>query len=150
MTEQAVACPMCGSYGGETLAQAPALLAVCDVLVVRALENVGKQIVRHERNRHRLLNTRPYYTAHTVWKPDSFMLDRGLRGAWDVIPALLDNHGCCGVTSRQVAEMVDSYVRDLLVTGTGHRLTELRYRFETYLGVPLAEPVPYDPAAAGV
>lgn len=143
----AVACPCCGSYGGSgaTLAQAPALLAVCDVLVVRALEAVGKQIVRSVRSRHRILDTRPMYAAHTIWRPEEPMVVRGLKGAWDVIPALLDHHGCCGVTSRQVSEMVDAYVRDLLITGTHHNLSDLRYRFETYLGVPLAEPEPYTP-----
>ena len=142
------ACPMCGSYGaGHTLASAPALLAVCDVLVVHALGTVGKRIVRVERSRFRRLGSRPWHTAHTIWRPDPVMVDKGLSGSWDVIPALLDNHGCCGVTSRQVTEMVDRYVRDLLVTGTEHSITELRYRFETYLGVPLAEPEPYTPEA---
>lgn len=145
MTETVAACPVCGAYGGESLAQAPALLAVCDVLVVRALELVGKQIVRAERPRHRILGTRPWHVAHTLWRPEPIMVERGLRGSWDVIPAMLDHHGCCGVTSRQVQNMLDTYIQDLLVTGTAHNLTDLRYRMEKFLGVPLAEPEPYDP-----
>ena len=144
----AAACPMCGAFSGSALAVAPALLAVCDVLVVRALESVGKRIVRVERSRFKRLATNPWHVAHTIWTPDTGMIDKGLAGSWDVIPALLDNHGCCGVTSRQVQSMIDSYVRDLLVTGTPHRLPELRYRFESFLGVPLPEPVPYDPAGS--
>lgn len=145
MTEPVPACPMCGAYSGTTLAQAPALLAVCDVLVVRALESVGKQIVRAERPRHRMMGTRPWHLAHTLWRPEEPMVMRGLKGSWDVIPAMLDNHGCCGVTSRQVQEMLDRYVQDLLVTGTAHNLTDLRYRMEAFLGVALAEPEPYEP-----
>lgn len=146
-TEQAAACPCCGSYGGSgvTLAQAPALLAVCDVLVVWALGTVGRRIVRAERSRFNRMGTRPYHEAHTLWPPEDYVVNKALVGAWDVIPAMLDNHGCCGVTSRQVQDMVDVYVRDLLVTGTNHNLTDLRYRFEKYLGVPLEEPEPYDP-----
>lgn len=141
------ACPVCGAYGGDGtgLSQAPALLAVCDVLVVRALELVGKQIVRLERGRYNRMGNRPFHVAHTLWKPREDLVERALKGSWDVIPAMLDNHGCCGVTSRQVQGMLDRYVQDLLVTGTAHNLTDLRYRMETFLGVPLAEPAPYVP-----
>lgn len=147
MSEPAVACPLCGAYSGATLAQAPALLAVCDVLVVRALELVGKQIVRAERSRHRVLGTRPWHEAHTIWRPEPIMVERGLKGSWDVIPAMLDHHGCCGVTSRQVTQMLGKYVGDLLVSGTKHNLPDLRYRMETVLGIPLMEPHPYHPEA---
>lgn len=142
------ACPMCGQYSGSTLGQAPALLAVCDVLVVRALETVGKRIVRAERSRFNRKGTRPWHEAHTIWSPDDKMVEKGLEGSWDVIPAMLDNHGCCGVTSRQIQEMMDSYVRDLLVTGTAHNITDLRYRFESRLGLSLHEPEPYEPQRA--
>lgn len=153
MTEQHVsACPLCGAYGGDgtSLAQAPALLAVCDVLVVRALESVGRRIVRAgdrstRGSRFRQMGQRPWHEAHTLWRPAPDMVEKGLFGSWDVIPAMLDTHGCCGVTSRQVQEMVDSYVRDLLVTGKGHNITDLRYRFQSRLGIPLEEPEPYTP-----
>lgn len=143
MDEHAVPCPMCGAYGGTTLAQAPALLAVCDVLVVRALEAVGKRMVRVERSRFSQMAGRPWHEAHLLWRADESTIGKVLTGSWDVIPAMLDNHGCCGVTSGQVTRMVDQYVRDLLVTGTAHNLTDLRYRFESYLGISLAEPEPY-------
>lgn len=144
-----VACPVCGAYSGTTLAQPPALLAVADVLVVRALEAVGKRIIRAERARYNLKGNKPWHVAHTIWKPDTSMMSKALEGAWDVVPALLDSHGCCGVTSVQVTKMLDAYVRDLLITGTPHVLSELRYRFESYLGIELAEPaVPYVPPGA--
>lgn len=147
MTAETVvaACPVCGAYSGATLSQAPALLAVCDVLVVRALEAVGKRIVRAERSRYNRKGNKPWHEAHTIWTPDPGMVNKGLEGSWDVIPAMLDNHGCCGVTSVQVQQMIDAYVRDLLITGTIHNMTDLRYRFEQFLGIPLVEPEPYTP-----
>lgn len=132
-------CPLCGSFVGQTLSQAPTLLAVCDVLVVKALEKVGKMLARNSgnRSRARVATSVPWHRVHTVIKPQPRDIDKGLYGAWDVIPAMLDTHGCCGVTSRQVERMVDSYVRDLLVTGTAHSFEELRYRFNRFLGVPV-------------
>ena len=148
MTGEAVApCPMCGAFSGTTLAQPPALLAVCDVLVVKALEKVGKMLARNggNRGRVRVATTTPFHLVHTVVQPTPRDIDKGLHGAWDVIPAMLANHGCCNVTARQVESMVDSYVRDLLITGQAHHLSELRYRFERFLGIPLPEPEPFEP-----
>ena len=130
-------CPVCGAYSLTQDNQASALLAVCDVLVVKALETMGKWIVRAERSRYRGLGTRPWYVAHTLWQPTDEVVTKALRGAWDVVPAMLDNHGCCDVTSRQVAEMLDSYVHDLVITGTRHGIGELAYRFTVGLGLPV-------------
>lgn len=147
-TSEITRCPCCGSVTGTTLGQAPALLAVCDVLVVHALEVVGRRIIRSSfssRSRFNAMDGHPIHTAHTLWKPDPDMTDKALRRAWDVVPAMLSSHGCCGVNAVQVTRMLDQYVRDLLITGTAHNLTELRYRFERYLGIPLVEPKPYEP-----
>lgn len=130
-------CPCCGAYSGATLATASPLLAVCDVLVIRALEVAGKRIVRAERSRFRTLGTRPWHVAHTIWRPDEQAVHKSLDHAWDVVPALLDVHGCCNVTVRQVTQCLDCYAEDLLITGTAHSLEELRYRFETVLGIPM-------------
>jgi hypothetical protein len=109
--------------------QGSALLAVCDVLVIKALETMGKWIVRADRSRFNAFGSRPWHTAHTMWQPDDEVVSKALRGAWDVVPAMLDNHGCCGVASGQVTEMLDSYVHDLVITGTPHTIGELQYRF---------------------
>lgn len=132
-------CPVCGASSLTPEAQMGALLAVCDVLVVKALEQLGKRIVRGERSRFRLLGTRPWYTVHTIWPPLEDEVGHVLKGAWDVVPAMLDAHGCCGVTSVQVSQMLDSYVRDLVITGTVHTLDELEYRFSTRLNLPVRE-----------
>jgi hypothetical protein len=131
---------MCGAYSISPFTQSSALLAVCDVLVVHALEKVGNWIVRNDRSRYRQMEGRPRFSAHCMWRPDTAMIDKALRGAWDVVPALLAEHGCCNVTAVSVTRTLDAYVRDLLVTGTPHQLGELRYRFEAHLGISLQPP----------
>ena len=137
MTQAPVtACPCCGAASLRPIQSASALLAVCDVLVTAALESMGKRIVRVDRSRYKRLGELPWHLAHTLWRPDARMAQKGLANAWDVVPAMLDTHGCCGVTSHQVIEMLNSYVLDLLDTGTGHDVAELRYRFR-YLGIDM-------------
>lgn len=132
-------CPCCGAYALPGAAQPSALLAVCDVLCIKALEVVGKRIVRVTRARFSQLGNQPWHTAHLKWRPDGSMIEKALSGAWDVIPAMLYRHGCCDVTARQVTDMVDSYVRDLLITGTEHSLPELAYRFKDRLALPVGD-----------
>lgn len=134
-------CPCCGAYSLTTHAQTSALLAVCDVLVIHALEKVGNRIVRVDRSRYGQLSGRPRHAAHVMWRPDEAMINKALVGAWDVVPAMLDEHGCCNITAVAVTSILDSYVRDLLITGTPHQLPELRYRFTTHLGISVQEPV---------
>lgn len=130
-------CPCCNAYVLQP--ETNALLAVCDVLVVKSLETMGKYIVRAQRSRFRELGGRPFYLAHTLWPPPEATVTKALKNAWDVVPALLSVHGCCGVTPRQVTDMLDTYVHDLVITGTEHTQGELRYRFQSVLGIP--EPV---------
>lgn len=128
-------CPMCGTLTGLMLAERSALLAVSDVLVYRALEVVGKRIVRAERRRFKLLGTRPWHEAHTLWLPDSNTVDKALAGAWDVVPALLSAHGACGSTPVNVTQALDRYVRLLLRTGQNHTVEALRTELERELGI---------------
>lgn len=130
-------CPVCGAYSMTNDGQSSALVAVCDVLVLKALETMGKRLVRSDRSRFRTLGTRPWHVAHTMWQPSDTEVTKALRGAWDVVPAMLDNYGCCDVTVVQIVEMLDSYVHDLVITGTLHSLPELVYRFRTRLGLPV-------------
>ena len=148
MTEPAdhpAACPLCGAYTGATLATASPLLAVCDVLVIRALEVTGKRIVRAQRSRFRILGTKPMHVAHTIWRPEPSLVVKSLKNAWDVVPVLLDSCGCCGVTSLKVTECLDKYASDLLITGTNHSIDQLRYRFSTVLGIEVPAPVTRPP-----
>jgi hypothetical protein len=131
------ACPVCGAYSLLPDSDVSVLVAVTDVLTLKALEKLGSFIVRAERSRFQQLGQRPKHVAHTIWRADDATVDKALRGAWDVVPAILDVHGCCDVTSLQVTEMLDEYVHDLAVTGTAHSLDELEYRFVSRLGFPV-------------
>jgi hypothetical protein len=130
-------CPVCGAFSLAPEGSSSALLAVADVLVYKALETMGKWIVRADRSRFRTMGTRPWHIAHTLWQPSDDTVTKALKGAWDVVPALMDGHGCCDVTSRQVTAMLDSYVHDLVITGTPHDLPQLAYRFTETLGLPV-------------
>jgi len=110
---------------------ATALVAVVDVLVVKALEAVGKRIVRADRARFNALKGRPFHEAHVLWPTDIITVSKATKGAWDVVPALLDNHGCPGVESGRVVTLLDAYVSQVATHGVPHRLdrlvTALRY-----------------------
>lgn len=104
---------------------ATALVAVVDVLVVKALESVGKRIVRAERARFNALKGRPFHEAHVLWPTDIIIVSKATKGAWDVVPALLDNHGCPGVESGRVVTLLDAYVSQVATHGVPHRLDRL-------------------------
>ena len=104
---------------------ATALVAVVDVLVVKALEAVGKRIVRADRARFNALRGRPFHEAHVLWPTDIITVSKATKGAWDVVPALLDNHGCPGVESGRVVTLLDAYVSQVATHGVPHRLDRL-------------------------
>lgn len=109
------------------------LIAVCDVLVLKALENLGKWIVRHERCRPKQWRGRPLYEAHTHWRPDSTMIVKSLRGAWAIVPDVLDRWGDSDhVDVEQFMNTLDSYVYDLAVTGHPHTLDTLTDRLTPF------------------
>ena len=104
---------------------ATALVAVVDVLVVKALEAVGKRVVRADRARFNALKGRPFHEAHVLWPTDIVTVSKATKGAWDVVPALLDNHGCPGVESGRVVTLLDAYVSQVATHGVPHRLDRL-------------------------
>ena len=104
---------------------ATALVAVVDVLVVKALEAVGKRIVRADRARFNALKGRPFHEAHVLWPTDIVTVSKATKGAWDVVPALLDNHGCPGIESGRVVTLLDAYVSQVATHGVPHRLERL-------------------------
>lgn len=130
-------CPCCGAYSLLPDADSTTLVAVCNVLVVKALERVGAFIIRGERSRYQQSRGKPLHTIHTMWQAPDAITERGLKGAWDVVPALIEVHGCCNITSLQVTSLLDDYVHDLVLTGTEHTLDELEYRFRARLGLPV-------------
>jgi hypothetical protein len=134
-------CPCCGAYSLAPDTQTTILVAVCDVLVVKALERVGSFILRGpDRKRYQEAGALPRHAIHTVWRAPDELTARALQGAWDVVPALLDSHGCCDVASDDVIRVLDSYVHDLVITGTEHHVIGddgLEHRFVCHLGLSL-------------
>lgn len=116
--------------------RAAALVAACDVLILRALERVGNDLLSTERSRRGALNGRPRHEAHLRWQPEPGRVDKALAGAWEHVPYVVDQYGCCGVEAVEVTATLDRYVRDLIVTMQGHDVVELQYRMTAYLGVP--------------
>ena len=123
-------CPCCGTV---TVADHDPLVAACDVLVYRALELIGKRIVRIDRSRFGRMGDRPWHEAHLLWQPDDKCVDQGLADAWLSVDAVLSEHGCCGITTEQLTLILDRYVRDLCLTMQGHSTTELRYRLDVFV-----------------
>ena len=117
-----------------------ALLAVSDVLVVKALESMGKRLVRMDRARFRVLGDQPFPLAHTIWQADDETVAKAIKGAWDVVPVLIETHGGdCEVEASDVAVVLNEYVHDLVITGPPHCLPELSYRFASRMGFDLEE-----------
>lgn len=114
------------------------LLAVVDVLVMKALEKMGNYIIRAERSRYHAMAGLPAYVAHAKWPATDAIIDKALKGAWDVVPYVLDTHGSnFRINPELVTKTLDNYVHDLGVTGSLHDLHELAYRMRAYLGLPV-------------
>ena len=131
-------CPVCGAVSIAPAVQRSTLLAVCSVLTVKALEKLGNHILRHgsSRSMHRELGAVPRHEAHTLWRASPEQVDRALTGAWDVIPALLSDLGCSGVSERQVRAMLSDYVHDLARAMAPHSVEALQGYFHR-LGLPV-------------
>lgn len=107
--------PPAWSYG-----PAP-LLAACDVLVLKALESVGKRLVRVDRARYRVLGTRPFYEAHCLWPAPPALVDKALRSAWDVVPSL-----CMHVPDiPALTSVLDMYVKAVIARQKPHDVNDL-------------------------
>lgn len=128
---------VCDCCGAPTIQAGDPLTAGADMLVIRALELVGKRIVKVERSRYRRMDGRPWHEAHLEWQPDEQLINAALAVAWDTVPVLVDGHGCCGLTADTLTAVLDRYVRDLLLTQQGHAVVELRYRLGAYAGLPV-------------
>lgn len=109
------------------------LLAASDVLILRALELIGKRIVRVERSRFARLEHRPFHEAHCLWQPDGEMLDKALETAWQLVPMVVREHARDDISPEQVVLVLDRYVRDLVHGMKGHDVQELRYRLEAFV-----------------
>lgn len=123
-------CPCCGTV---KVAEHDPLVAACDMLVLRALELIGKRVVRLDRSRYRRMDGRTWHEVHMLWQPDEQAIDQALADAWQSVDVVVAEHGCCDVSTEQLTLILDRYVRDLCVTMQGHSTTELRYRLDVYV-----------------
>jgi hypothetical protein len=114
------------------------LAAACDMAVVRALELVGKRVARDGRSRYGAMakSGKAWHEAHTIWRPEAHHVDAALSGAWTVLPRLVSEHGCCALADPEVNSLLDSYVRELLYSGTAHTFEELERRLSDAATTP--------------
>lgn len=97
------------------------LVAACDALVLKALESVGKRLVRSDRARYRVLGTRPFHEAHCLWPAPRPLVDKALRSAWDVVPSLCSHaHDIPNLTS-----VLDMYVKAVVDSQKPHDCNDL-------------------------
>jgi len=110
--------------------------AACDLAVVRALELVGKRVVRSERARFgtMALSGRAWHEAHTIWSPEPGVVDAALSGAWNVLPRLVNEHGCCSIVDHDLQVMLDGYVRELVLARRPHQYADLEERLHDLVG----------------
>lgn len=107
--------PPAWSYG-----PAP-LVTACDVLVLKALEAVGKRLVRSDRARYRVLGTRPFHEAHCLWPAPDDLVSKALRSAWDVVPSL-----CIHVPDiPNLTSVLDMYVKAVIQAKKPHDVNDL-------------------------
>ena len=109
-----------------------ALAAACDIAVLRALELIGKRVARVDRVRYGAMKRSgvEWHDAHTVWRPEASHVDAALSGAWQVLPRLLSQHGCCGYVDARLKALLDGYVRELAYAQRPHEFEDLRRRLE--------------------
>lgn len=121
---------------GLSAPDADPLVAACDVLVIRALERVGNDLLAVERSRRGALGPRARHEAHLRWQPEPDRLDKALAGAWQHVPYVVAEYGAPGLSVDEVTATLDRHVRDLIRTMTGHSAVELSYRMAAYVRVP--------------
>lgn len=133
-------CPLCGA---TEIAPVPAelstLLSVSDVLVLNALENLGRRIVREHRGRFSELRDRPFHIAHTVWKPTPILMARIIDKAWDIIPALLSLRGRNASEVQKIKKLLTEYILELSANQEPHTLDKLALKFSKEFGLELRE-----------
>lgn len=88
------------------------LAVACEAQVVRALEVLGKRIVRRQSSRWVELGGLPWHEVHTRWAPDARDLDSTLESAWDLIPDLCRRWE--HPNPQRVVERLDWYTRRIV------------------------------------
>ena len=136
-------CPVCGAASIAPSSRRSTLLAVCDALVIKTLEKLGKSTARQHRPLYRL------HTERGVAWPELYLhaaevtpaaTDLALEGAWDVAASLLDAHGLTEVDAPTLERFLSQYVHDLTRYRLRHTAEALADRFEQVLGLRMYLP----------
>jgi hypothetical protein len=113
------------------------LAVACDMAVLRALELVGNRISRAGDRSRRGTMLRAGVgksDVHVHWGPEPGMVDAALSGAWDVLPRLVSEHGCCSLVEPALAAVLDGYVRELVSARAPHTFGALEARLREAAG----------------
>lgn len=105
------------------------LLAVSDLLVVKALESVGKRIVSSDRSRYseRLEAGLPFHSAHTRWAVQSDV-SKTLDASWRCAGEVLSRHGATPEQVSAVVSSLDAYTLELVKFRINHDVDTLARR----------------------
>ena len=106
-----------------------ALLLASDMLVVKALETVGKRLVSADRSRYsqRREEGIPFHLAHTRWTAQPGV-EKSLDGAWDASRNVFLSHGADESTVDRLLPVLDSYTRELVRFRLPHETENLARR----------------------
>jgi len=108
---------------------ADALLFASDILVVKALESVGKRLVSADRSRYsqRREEGIPFHLAHTRWTAQPGV-EKTLDGAWDSSRGVFLSHGVDEKTVDRLIPVLDAYTRELIRFRLPHETENLARR----------------------
>lgn len=124
----------------------PVALA-CEMLVLRALEVLGKRLVREAGHKHRWQDRgdAPWYALHTVWETSARDIDGALRGAWEMVDEVQMRWGSRDRYDPLLASKLDRYTRRLVDDRRLPVLDELSELLTPVSYAAAAEPRPQIP-----
>lgn len=110
-----------------TSEEAVKLTILADMVVRRALESVGKRILRADRSRFRRLDElgRDITDAHTAWLADEVEAGRAIRGAWAILPGALSAHDLTHVDPAQLSQVLEEFVLHHVRTSRRYEVSRL-------------------------
>lgn len=99
--------------------QAAALLAVCDAMVVRAIERAGNRLKNKTGNNTTSIDPLSLHCSVDISAAEATRL---LDGAWTLLPRLVTRHG---FAADDVEHALDGYCRSLLTTSSEHDVDKM-------------------------
>lgn len=113
-------CSECGQTHAEPL------VAASHLLVMRALEVLGKRIVQRPRSRWDELGYRPVVIAHTIWPARQRDVEDVLLDAWNHVPALVMVYAPQVPSAIEVVNALDRTTREAVAEQRCVSVTDVR------------------------